>query len=229
MAVRFTSANSTYRVNLNRPTGNLTVATWFKVSVDRNTYSTIFSVDGGGPTDGFVVAQTDNDGTTLQVFPVDSGAINIPLTIGTWYFLGVTVSGTTATVRVRAQGGATFSSGSVPLIGAVEQTRLLIGTSSFDETGEWLNGCISNFRIWSGVALSIAELEAEYQYASPLRTDGLTAFYRFDTASTVDNSGHGYTLTGGSGASTEAGPTGLIEPGGDTGPTIHGWGSVPIF
>jgi hypothetical protein len=230
MAVRMSSAASTYSVNLNQLQGPVSVATWFKFSVNRGTYSTVFSIDEGSfGVENFMVCQTDITGSSLEMYPAGSGSpMSVPVALNTWTYLGVSLTGSTATVRMRAQGAPSFTSTTASLeVNGVNQTRLLLGNSTFDETSEWMNGCLASFRIWTGVALTATELEAEYQYASPLRTAGLRAFYKFDSASTTDNSGNGFTLSGGTGATTEAGPTGLIEPGGG-GSVINGWGPIPI-
>lgn len=228
MAVRMQSAAQTYSADILETSGSVSVATWFKFSVDRGTYSSIFSIDGGSPDGDFVVCQTDISGTALNLYPAAGGELNVNVPVNTWTYFGMSITGGTATVRMRAQGAPSFTSASVGIdVTTINQSRLLLGNSTFDTSSEWLNGCLASFRIWCGVALTATELEAEYQYASPLRTAGLTAFYKFDTASTVDNSGNGNTLTGGTGATTEAGPTGLIEPGGG-GSVINGWGPIPV-
>lgn len=225
MAVRFSSANSTYSVNINQAQGPLSVCTWFKLSVDRNGFSTVFSIDPGNDSGSMVVCQTDQDGTTLHAYPLDSGSgLALPLTVGTWYFLGISITGKNVTAKLRSQGAASFTTKTAVIYQAVNPRRLLIGNSSYD-TSEYLNGCVASFRLWNDYALTEAELEAEYAYANPQRTANLTAFYKFDGPQTTDDSGNGYTLSGGTGSSSEPSPD-LIE---DVTPAAwSGWG-LPIF
>lgn len=223
MAVRFSAAGQHYTTNLGLgAVPNWSVTAWVKVTTDRNAFSTFWGFDGG---DGGTarVLQTDDDGTTAIVYPAASS--DVSLTAGTWYFIGASGTGTSGTIRVRAQGAGSFSGNTwAGQPGNQQAATLRFGESVFG--GEWLNGCLAAVKVWMGTTLTTPELEAEYQYRTPLKTTGITCYYTFDTASTVDNSGNGRTLTGGTGATTEAGPTLIDVP---SGSVINGWGRVPIL
>lgn len=206
MSVRFAGVNRSYTAALNLGTvTEFSITAWVRLAADRNTYSSFWCVDPGTTTD-YALMQTDADGTTVNLYP-SVGALGA-LTVGTWYFIGVSWSAAGGVAKKRALGAASFTTYNLTTP-PVNLTNLRLGVSVFS-SNEWLNGNLSTVKMWTGAALSAAELEAEYLYDAPLRTANLRAFYRFATASTVDNSGNGYTLTGGSGATTEADPTGLI-------------------
>lgn len=223
MAVRFSAVGQDYIANLGLGAmPNWSITAWVKVSVDLNGFSTFWGFDGG---DGATsrILQTDEDGTTAIIYPVASS--DVSLTVGTWHYVGVSASGNSGTIRVRAQGAGSFSGNTWTGQPGNQQAAVLrFGESVFGD--EWVNGCLAAVKVWMGTTLTATELEAEYQYRTPLKTAGITCYYTFDTASTVDNSGNGRTLTGGVGATTEAGPTLIEVPG--AGGTINGWGRVPI-
>jgi hypothetical protein len=200
------------------------MACWGKLTADRNTYSTFMGFDAN-EVNNTRIFQTENDGTNLLMYPT-LGAEPTPLTVGTWYYIAAASTGAqTGILKVRAQGAGAFTTKNwTQADGDATATFLRLGESIFG--GEWLNGCIAAVKLWHGTSLTATELEAEYQYRTPLKTTGITCYYTFDTASTVDNSGNGRTLTGGVGATTEAGPTLIDVPG--AGGTINGWGRVPI-
>lgn len=226
MAVRFTAAGQFYNIGLSPTLTAYSVTGWVKINTNRNTYSTAWDfidLDEGD----YHLTQTSESGTAMSVFSGTSPPTLLAnLTVGTWYFVGVSFNGSsTLTGRVRALGAGSFTTISQTMNAPEDPwDEFRIGESHF--TGEWLNGALAHVKVWNA-ALSGAELEAEYQYAYPVRTANLWAHYRFDTASNVDSSGNGRTLSGGSGASSEASPAGLIEPGGSTS-VIHGWGMVPV-
>lgn len=202
MAVRFDADGEDYTRTTNLPSGTtFTVACWAKISTDRNTFTTVWSLDGG--TSDYVYMQTNGDGTTMKVEADGFSTGTVAMTVGTWYFLAYTLSGGTGTFYYASVSAAALSSASNTL-GTTSPTAFRIGESPFG--AEWLNGAIQGMRVWSGVALTAAELDNERWSAIPVRTDSLHFWFPFDVASTTDYSGNGYTLSGGSGATTEDGP-----------------------
>ena len=191
---------------------------WFKINTDRNNYSTLYDVYSS--TFGYNVVQTDATGTDLLMSNEEFNTLFLgSLTVGTWYFLGLSISNSSSFARKRALGDPTFTSYS--RAGQLAQAnRLRIGESHFGS--ERLAGAVAYFKLWSA-GLSAAELEAEYASATPVRTANLYSFYRFDTASTTDNSGNGRTLTATGTPGSEASP---ILPSAIT--PFTGWG-IPIL
>lgn len=225
MAVRFNAFGEQYTADLSLgPVTNWSITGWFKLSANRGDYSTFWSFTGADE-NTYRILQTDSDGRTLLVYPVASS--DVLMTVGAWYFVGVSASGANGTIRMRAEGAGSFT-GNTWSTGTNDQVAdvLSLGESVFGN--EWVNGSMAALKLWMGTTLSVAELEAEYQYRTPLKTAGITCNYIFDTASTVDNSGNGFTLSGGTGVTTEAGPA-LIDVPGSGGSVINGWGRVPAF
>jgi hypothetical protein len=180
------------------------IACWMKVSVDRNAISTVWCVDNGGG--DYIRLCTTTDGTTLMVAD-DVGNLHTLASAGvnTWQYVGFSMNGANATVVMQAANAATpsaftWANGSP----SQNLATLEIGDGVFDT--QFLNGCVAAFKIWTGVALTQAELEAEALQYLPQRTNGLAAWYPFLRAETADHSGNGRTLSGGTGTSTEDGP-----------------------
>ncbi|MEO3860861.1 hypothetical protein [Acrocarpospora sp. B8E8] len=208
MAVRFSANGQQYTRTLGL--GNQTqisVCGWFKVSVDRNEVSTFWGIDNGDLTTWFFLS-TDPDGVTISLNNTDNLTSIAAMTVGTWYYVGATFNGTAQTIVIRAATTSTFTviSNSNGPSGAVSATRFWIGNLGSPASGWWLNGCVAALKMWVGTTLTQAELERESWSYTPARTTGLTAWYPFDRVSTVDYSGVGSTLSGGSGAATEDGP-----------------------
>lgn len=207
MAVRFAADGRDYTRTLSLgAVTQFSAACWAKISVDTNGNSTIWSLDTDNS--DYWILQTDFDGTGLTLW--NDGTTTIPvlqqLTVDTWYFIGVSVNGATATVNVRAANSSTFST-YTPSLGAnatTVLTNLRIGESVFGL--EWLNGCVAGFKLWTGAILTQAEMEQESWTYLPNRTANLRSWHPFLQAETVDWSGNGNTLSGGTGTTTEDGP-----------------------
>ncbi|MEO3856245.1 LamG-like jellyroll fold domain-containing protein [Acrocarpospora sp. B8E8] len=205
MAVRFNNLFENYeRTTTFGSQGQFTIAGWVKISVDRNDFSTFFDVSGT-PGERFIV-QTDSDGTTVYIFAPGSTVGASSLTVGTWYYLAATSNGTSASLYIRAHNATSFTvnSGSTSS-SAYVLDHVILGDSGLGN--EWLNGCLAAVKLWVGAALNEAELARESQTYLPSRTANLAAWYPFaGPGTTVDLSGNGQTLSGGSGTSLEDGP-----------------------
>ncbi|MBX6386798.1 MAG: hypothetical protein IRZ07_28110, partial [Microbispora sp.] len=215
MAVRWTASGQSFTRSLALGTiTQFSITCWVRLVVDRDSYSTPWSVDNG--TSDCWVVQTALDGTTLVV--LDDGGTSrgsaVTLSTGVWYFVAVAINGSNGTFMVQAETAATptvstWSNGSAN----VNAATLRIGDSPWG--GDWWNGNLAAFKLWTGAALSQAELLNEAFTYRPQRTANLKAWYPFVRAETTDYSGQGQTLTGGSGATTEDGPPiswGLGQP-----------------
>ncbi|MFD8556615.1 hypothetical protein ACFV1N_04890 [Streptosporangium canum] len=203
MAVRFSADGQDYTRTISLGTiSQFSLSCWVKISVDRDTYSTAWSLDG---VDGYYALQTTFSGTSIVVMDNAEGSHGSrALTVGTWYYVGVALNGVNGTMVSRALGDTTFTvstwSDGQPSFTA---TNLRLGDSPGNE---WLNGALTGVKFWSGVALTQAELEAEAWTHMPQRTAGLRAWYPLTRAETADYSGNALTLSGGTGATTEDGP-----------------------
>ena len=208
--VRMSAAGQDYSRSLALGTqAALTVGMWLYISVDRNTYSTPFSIDNG-TSDNWLM-QTAADGTTLTVYNDAAELQNMgSLTVGTWYFVGLAMSGGTGTLYHRIPTANVLST--VAISGgsaSVNAATLRLGESPWG--GEWWNGRINAVKIWTA-QLSAAEMLRESMQYVPHRTANLAAFYPLVVPETTDYSGNGRTLTG-SGATREDGPPIPWQPG----------------
>lgn len=204
MAVRFDADGEDYTRALALGTQTaLTVSCWFKVSVDRNTWSTVFSIDNG--TDDNWCLQSGADGTTIAtVFDASTQEGMGSVTVGTWYYVCLATSGTTGTLYYKAATASTLTAQAVTSVTAsVNAATLRIGESPWG--GEWLNGCVADMKFWT-TQLSAAEADLESRQYLPRRLTNLQAFYSLVKPETTDYSGNARTLSGGTGTATEDGP-----------------------
>lgn len=205
MAVRFDADGEDYTraLTLGSQTA-LTVSCWFKISVDRNDFSSIFFIDNG-TSDNWGM-QTGTDGTTMAtVFDASTQEGMGSLTVGTWYYVCLSTNGTTGNLYYKTASATSLTTQSVTSVTAsINAATLRIGESPWG--AEWLNGCIAAFKVYTGVALSAAEADLESRQYLPSRVANLQGFYPLVRAETADYSGNGRTLSGGTGAATEDGP-----------------------
>jgi hypothetical protein len=115
--------------------------------------------------------------------------------IGAWWFFGLVCNGsstnmyyktigTTAPTKQNTASAGTFTitPGGVP--------TLLIGDDEFTPAGgrqNPLDGQVSYFKYWKGVALSDTEMQRESYQLTPARTSGLTAFWSLNTNTDIKN------------------------------------------
>jgi hypothetical protein len=203
MAVRFDADGKDYNTtSVGVTTAPFTIMCWWKISVDRNAFSTAFSMDNGSTTGNSVAVQTQADGVTVQVYtyPGALGPNATAQVVGDWYRIAVTLSGTSLVFYHGA------STGALTLYPQTVGTPVGMTTLRIGETvGEWLNGCVANFKVYAA-ALTQAEVEREFSYYQPSRTDQLVHWYPFLRTETTDYSGGARTLSGGTGSTTEDGP-----------------------
>jgi hypothetical protein len=181
----------------------LTVCGWFYLSVDRNTWSTIFSIDNG-TSDNWLM-QTSDDGVTMStVFDASTQQGIGAMTVGTWYFICLATSGTTGNLYYRTASNPTLTTVAVTSVTAnVNAATLRLGESPWG--GEWWNGRIAAVQVYT-VQLSAAEAHQESMQYAPRRLTNLVAWYPLVKPETADYSGNARTLSGGAGATTEDGP-----------------------
>ncbi len=204
MAVRFSASGQSYSRTLTLSTqAALTVCGWFKVSVDRNDYSSIFFIDNG-TSDNWGM-QTGADGTTMSsVFDASTQQGIGSMTVGTWYFIALSTSGTTGNIYYRTAAQSALTTVAVTSVTAsVNAATLRIGDSPWG--AEWFNGVTAALKGWNAALTANETLQESMQY-QPGRVSNLLFLHPFVKAETADYSGNARTLSGGTGATTEDGP-----------------------
>lgn len=205
MSTRFSASGQHYTSTTGIPTGTaFTMMCWAYLVTDRNTFSCMLALENAATSaTRWYELVTDSDGTTIT-FSTSGGTVAMgTVTAGTWHRFAVEVSASTATVYYGADTGSlSTATGTCDSLATVVPTTFFVGTDSF---GEWWNGRISCARAWNA-ALTQAELDAEFASFDAVRTTNLLRNHKLSVPSTADDSGLGHTLTGGTGATTEAEP-----------------------
>jgi hypothetical protein len=203
VAVRFSASSQEYtRTESLGSTSQWSVCCWVKISVDRNTFQTAWSLDNG--TSAFYVLETLNDGTTMTIADGVTTFQTRAFTVGRWYFVGVSVNGANGTWVTRAADDSSFTVQTWSTGTTQNIATMRLGASPF--SGEWLNGCLAAFKFWTGVTLTSDQLQAEAWSYLPQRTANLRSFHPLTPASVTDFSGNGLTLSGVITPTTEDGP-----------------------
>lgn len=200
MAVRFDASTDSYQATANLPTGTAYSAVcWAYISVDRNDFSGIFSLNE-------LLVTTDADGTTIKLWDTGSYSggqfVGFAMTAGAWHRIGLVCNGANVSMYFGAADGAlsvrTVSNFTTPS----SPTQLIIGSDFYNE---WWNGRVAAFKLW-GAALTAVEIEIELSQYQPMRTLNLNRDYPFWRAENVDYSGNAFNLSTATGAVTEDGP-----------------------
>jgi hypothetical protein len=202
MAVRFDATGEYYSSTSGLPSGTTyTACCWVYLAADMNRYSDFVSFEGSASS---CVLETGTDGTTFTIgtwagdFPVAAMSLN------TWYHVACSVNAGSMSAYISAAGTSAYTTISNSITGPNPTTSLTIGSEQ-DTNTNYLNGRLAAVKTWNA-ALTENELLLERQQYLPVRTANLQHFHPFRIAEAVDYSGNGYTLTGGTGASTEDGP-----------------------
>lgn len=203
MAVRFASAGPHYTNAASAGSqASYTMALWLRIAVDTNAVAAFMSItDNIG---GYSVIVVGSDGTSLAYGDEAFDSATTALTVGTWYYVAVSRSGTSGTLYIRALDATSWTTVS---IAAAAATRTANSINVGEDSGRTLNANLAGVKVWLGAALTQGELESEMWQYMPSRTANLTAWYPLLIPETVDYSGNGHTLTltGGS-PTTEDGP-----------------------
>lgn len=199
-AIRFPATGNRLRPSILLASAtNFSACGWLRIDVDRNYYQGFFAVERPpGHTTQYTELITDIDGTTLTVFDHVTGNVLTlgALTVGAWYWAGMSVSaGGALTAYLKPEGGSItkFTGTCAPLSSPPEQ--ITIGSTNYDST-EWLNGRMACWRMWNRV-LTDAQFSRESRSVRPFDlTDIAGAWDLADlTDLTTDVSGQGNTLT----------------------------------
>ena len=203
MAFRTDAASEWYTTTANPITTTGTILCWFKMSVNRATYSTVWVSDNSGANSLMLVSNSAG-----LVYNIWNGGVERcslgTLVVGTWYRMAVTFTGTTLTRYFAAEGAGSFNVATGTYTPVTAQTGLWIGGYSRNSL-EWFNGAVANFKHYDAV-LSEAECWTELSQYAPTRRTNLIKWYPFLRPETTDYSGTGATLTTSGTPTWEAGP-----------------------
>lgn len=125
-------------------------------------------------------------------------ATNEQFSVGKWYHIAAVYNGSTMSLFVDGK-QATYTQASK---GVVDFSWDYMGGFhiGFSERGRFLNGYVSEARVW-GKALNSAQLQENLCYVDPT-SDGLVAYWRFngdEEGRVTDLTGHGHTAVANSG------------------------------
>lgn len=152
-----------------------------------NTTGDVFEIGLSGAFQSQAVVIVTPNGTLTNLFTA---------TIGQWYFVALTISGTSYTAYwSQAGGGGTLNTVTKTDATAVTQYQnLWIGS---DGAGDMFPGKIAAVNVWSGTAPTAAQIQSQMVSQKPAFTTGL--FAQYPLLSTVDGnidySGNGHTMT----------------------------------
>jgi hypothetical protein len=190
--------------------GGWTVCGWWYLSADRNDFSTMIRLHSGSGSTTRLTLATKTDGTTPAVFtPGNTGGVSgvDALTVGSWLFIAVVQSGTTATIYTCTSVGGTLHSASGTSSGGSAPDGYTIGGRAASDSTEWFNGRGRFVRQWSGVQLTPTEVGAERDSTTAVKAGAYSDHPLATGTDLSDVSGNTRTLTAGSVAgTTEADP-----------------------
>lgn len=183
----------------------VTICGWFKVNAaSASSFNAMWrlSLSSGDSTTWILSFRGTNGRTPTLYSPSNTTGIAAPeQTLDTYVFLAATLSGTAAQLLYgNTPGSLTKVTGTVAASNTPD-TLCVFGRSTGDAT-EWLDGTAAHLRIWTAV-LSDAEIAAESQSATPVRTANAWSNWAFAAAALTDSVA-ARNLTAGSTALTSA-------------------------
>jgi len=193
-------------------TATYTVCLWAILDSSRASVSAaIWGLYGPVTNDVYcpILYNQNDDGTTMIWQQNVTGTNTIDLaagvmTVGTWYFLAHTRSGTgtnSANAYTAAATDTSFTTTTATFsLAAMTPILEVAYTNNFGLTTGWINGRIAGLKQWDAV-LTPEELWAERSQLAPVRVQNLVSWYPMlgaATASAADFSGNGrnFTVTG---------------------------------
>lgn len=190
VAIRFSASSHSLTVAA-PPDGDFTIMAWVLIVVDRNDYSSFFTI-GTSISTGFRYLGTDADGTTLLL---DAGYITgtgASLNVGQWYHVAMVEDGAGNTVIAYLNGVANI--GPLTQTAARQTNTLYAGNNAFSE---FLNGRVAYVKAWTAI-LTESEIQVEMQTIAPRRTANLWGWWPLFPGAAervVDYSGNGRNWT----------------------------------
>lgn len=186
---------------------------WVYISVDRNSYSTFFSLNSStsDAAGNLLCCQTGTDGLSFSVYSNLSmtSPTGVDIGLNSWAFVGVTCSGTGAGalklhVRTLSASAPTVNTGTAPV--AITLAEIGLGETPWNEP---LNGRVAYVKAWDH-ALTDDEMAAQSFIARPIKHTGLSHWWPMIGSTTADSykdwSGNGRDLTETGTLAVEDGP-----------------------
>lgn len=190
-----------------------TLMAWMRIVTDTNNYGNVYVMNdnSSGNADFFGVSA---DGTTFMVGRTSGGAGSFAentgsaLSLGTWYHIAMTRSGTTQTGYLN---GAQDCQLTATITGRVAATRLEMGAATTDNLSLF-NGRVAHAKAWAGVALTAEQIRQEMYSVLPHRFADLYAAWTLLKGATErlrDHSSNGRGWTAGGTLTDEDNPPGV--------------------
>lgn len=181
MAIRFDASGDYLERTTNLPTTVWTFTAWVYLTTDSGNPSTVIMVYGNG---NYCYMQTNEGaGVTTQLkvgfwngsSGWDTGYHDIGT--GAWHFVAGVRNGGTIRFYYAAVGdaGVTATTAATGLTGTATPTNIRIACDDGGTT-TW-NGRVCYMKLWSGVELNQADIDAEYLRILPHYTDSLNGWY----------------------------------------------------
>ena len=128
---------------------------------------------------------------------------------GTWYFLAVTVTGTTAQIYYCAVGAASLTLALTQTITSFTPAQICVGSDGQNSSGsDYFDGSVAGLKVWTSV-LTSAQLFAETVQIDPVDTTNLFDNWRFNTDTDLTGRTAGTVMTAlysSASLSTQVGP-----------------------
>ena len=209
MSVRFDADTDriSYSGSLPDPATAITATGWVYISTSTGNPTTFFRLWNAGGSTVATVACNSAGVVNPGYFTAGGQAfISTSLSVGAWYRIAITCTGTSGIFYLAPAVGAT-TSGSGTVAGGATPTGITVGGRGPSDASESFDGREAYVRVWSSV-LTQAEIEAEWASVTPVITSGLVADWPLLVHTDLtDHSGNGRDLVAGATAvTTEADP-----------------------
>lgn len=204
MAIRLQVSSDAYQDNTGNgvPFGDHTIACWAYMSVDRASLTAIVEYQNNTFSNWYILG-TNTDRTVALFTSGQNVTSTYALSVGTWYGLAYTVSGTTGTVYAKTDITAISQVGTGTVTTHIPQ-QFRIGCTS--NTSHFWNGRIAAVKCWT-TALSQTDIDNELNQFDPVVRSGLLRYNKLRVPDLNDYSGNGWILyTGGTSPTTEDDP-----------------------
>lgn len=210
MAIRFdeTDDRVTCTATLPDPTAGITITAWVYISVNTGGPTTFLRLWNAARSTTITCACNSGGVVNPGYFTAGGSAfVAATLSLGTWYRIALTCTGTSATFYIAADVAGPTQVGTGTVAGASAPAGITLGGRDLLDSSEPLNGREAHVRVWSTV-LTQSEIEAEWVSTSPVHASGLWANWVLaDASDLLDHSGNGHHLSAGpTPVTTEAGP-----------------------